>query len=258
MSKEPSLDPELPLFDDYPLDGGTATRKPGAADGNTPTSAAQATVDPAEAPLDPDSVAAELMAPAPVATARAARAPVPVPNERPLSLFPDPEPEQEPAGKEKTVSETSPAPDDETVMVTGATGRRAVLGPAALSDRLYSGLLDLGVNALALAGTLLGVRILGVDPLGNGWGSWALLAAVFSYLYWVVPLAFWGQTPGMTWRRLIARNIDREPLTFGQASGRWFGALLTVVLFGLPLLLALGGRSLSDRLSNSQSLTLEG
>jgi uncharacterized RDD family membrane protein YckC len=67
----------------------------------------------------------------------------------------------------------------------------------------------------------------------------------------VVPLAFWGGTPGMIWCGLVARNAVSEPLSFGQSVLRWLGAWLTWALAGLPGLLALGGRSLSDLLSGS-------
>jgi len=221
MAKDPSLDPELPLFDDYPLDEvATAAESPPAADPSSP-------------------------------------------GQRPLSLFAEPDGGKASPGagagavlEVTSAAAASAAVADDPIQVTAATGRRTVLGPAALSERIYSGLLDLLVNVGALAATLLLVKAMGVVSPLYAWQAWALLAAVFSYLYWVVPLAFWGQTPGMTWRHLIARNADREPLTFGQASRRWFGALLTVALLGTPLLLALAGRSLSDRLSGSQSLTL--
>ncbi len=75
----------------------------------------------------------------------------------------------------------------------------------------------------------------------------------FSFLYTVVSLAFWGQTAGMAWFGLTARESPQFPLSFTQACIRWLGGLLTLSLAGLPLLLALGGRSLSDRLSRSKT-----
>ncbi len=234
MSKDPSLDPELPLFDDYPLDEAVAAKSPPA------TSADQR-----------PEVNPPLAEPA-------------APDRHPLSLFPDPDGGETPPNDEveaglgqPLVAAASAAAADDPSRVSAASGRRTVLGPAALAERIYSGLLDLLVNISALAATLLLVKAMGVASPLQAWQAWTLLTAVFSYLYWVVPLAFWGQTPGMTWRHLIARNSDSEPLTFGQASRRWLGALLTVALFGAPLLLALGGRSLSDWLSASQCLTLD-
>lgn len=87
----------------------------------------------------------------------------------------------------------------------------------------------------------------------------AVFVAVFSFLYTVIPLAFWGRTLGMTRVGLVASGGD-EPqgaLTFGQTALRWSGGLLTVALLGLPSLLALlGGRSLTDRLSGSRTWRL--
>lgn len=105
----------------------------------------------------------------------------------------------------------------------------------------------LGVGAAAAVGaTLLGAEL-----------SLASLPALlvfllsFSFLYCVVSLAFWGQTPGMAWCGLVARSQETEPLSFGQTALRWLGHWLTWALLGLPGLLALSGRSLADRLSGS-------
>ncbi|NJL29066.1 MAG: hypothetical protein HC897_14870 [Thermoanaerobaculia bacterium] len=85
----------------------------------------------------------------------------------------------------------------------------------------------------------------------------AILALVFSFLYCVVPLAFWGRTPGMVMSHEIARSLDDQPLSFGQTILRWLGALITLALAGLPTLLALiGGRSLADQISGSKTSTI--
>jgi hypothetical protein len=56
----------------------------------------------------------------------------------------------------------------------------------------------------------------------------------------------------MAWARIEARTAQGELLSFSEISRRWLGSLLTLALAGLPLLLVLvGGRSLSDRLSHS-------
>ena len=77
----------------------------------------------------------------------------------------------------------------------------------------------------------------------------------FSFLYSVVTLAFWGQTPGMVAAGLMARSHGDQPLSFGQTGLRWLAGLLTVALGGLPLLVALTGRSFADRLSGSATYT---
>lgn len=133
------------------------------------------------------------------------------------------------------------------------------LGPEEIAspvDRLVAGLADLGVHAAMLAVAAGSTMALGVSVGTGDWPPFAGLALVFSFLYWIIPLAFWGQTPGMAWIGNAARSNDDEPLSFGQALLRWFGALVTLVLVGLPLLLALGGRSLSDRLSDSKTLVI--
>ena len=73
----------------------------------------------------------------------------------------------------------------------------------------------------------------------------------FSFLYSVLPLAFWGRTPGMSLAGLRKSAKDGGPLTFRQAILTWFGSVLTVALAGLPLLLAVGGRSLGDLIGGS-------
>lgn len=128
--------------------------------------------------------------------------------------------------------------------------------PASLRDLALAGLADLSAILVVLGGVALGVKLIGVSLLPGDMLPFGLLGLIFSFLYWVIPLAFWGQTPGMAWLGLMSHSIDEEPLTFGQAIWRWMGALLTLSLAGLPLLLVLGNRSLSDRLSSSKTVAL--
>ena len=131
--------------------------------------------------------------------------------------------------------------------------------PASLGARWRAGSLDLLLHAalalvLAFGSWLLGAPLEGVEILGL-----AVFVAVFSFLYTVIPLAFWGRTPGMKRAGLVASGGDREAsaLTFGQTALRWLGGLLTLSLLGFPSLLALvGGRSLTDRLSGSRTWRL--
>ncbi|HXO28273.1 MAG TPA: RDD family protein [Thermoanaerobaculia bacterium] len=122
-------------------------------------------------------------------------------------------------------------------------GRRAAAGAADL-------LVHVAVAVLALAGC----RTLGVMPAVADWPAFGVFLLSFSFLYTVVPLAFWGHTLGMTWAGLTAESTGGEPLSFDQTARRWLGALLTLATAGLPLLLALSGRSLADRLSGSRTL----
>lgn len=127
---------------------------------------------------------------------------------------------------------------------------------APLGERALAGLADLGINGLMLAIAALASHFVGVQVSLDLWVPFVGLSLVTSFLYWIIPLAFWGQTPGMAWLGNIARSFDDEPLSFGQALLRWLGAWITAGLLGLPQLLALGGRSLTDRLSDSKTLVL--
>lgn len=122
---------------------------------------------------------------------------------------------------------------------------------AMLRLRAIGGVIDLAVLAAVLIVLLVLLLTQGVRPGLDDWPAGALFLLTFSFLYSVLPLAFWGQTPGMALANLRASTVDGRPLTFRQAVSSWLGSVLTVALGGLPLLLALGGRSLSDRISGS-------
>jgi uncharacterized RDD family membrane protein YckC len=160
------------------------------------------------------------------------------------------------------IQPAAPEPDlgailDETDPGFAGTAGIAMREPdrAGIGTRLAAGAADLLVHAAVGVGVLLGCRYLGVRPVLSDWPALALFLLSFSFLYTVVPLAFWGHTPGMAWAGLDARSRDGEPLAFDQTARRWLGAVVTSALMGLPLLLALGGRSLSDLLSGSETLS---
>jgi uncharacterized RDD family membrane protein YckC len=160
----------------------------------------------------------------PVAPKRASRQPRrsgPVP-------VPEPQPRYEPR--------PAPAP------------RREFAGPV---RRIAGGIADLVVHAAIAVLALLGCRWLEVQPQVREWPAFAAFLLAFSFLYTVLPLAFWGHTPGMAWAAVTSRNRDGEPLTFDQTVRRWIGALLTLALVGLPVLLGFGGRTLTDWISGS-------
>jgi uncharacterized RDD family membrane protein YckC len=104
------------------------------------------------------------------------------------------------------------------------------------------------IGAVAAAGS----RALGAEIGVAQLAPLAIFVLAWSFLYSVIALAFWGQTPGMAWAGILARGADGEPLSFGQTALRWAGTWLTVALLGLPGLLALTGASLADRLSGSR------
>jgi len=124
---------------------------------------------------------------------------------------------------------------------------------AGIGRRLAAGVADLLVHVAVAVLALAGCRYLGVLPGLRDWPALAVFLLSFSFLYTVVPLAFWGHTLGMAWAGLTAQSLDGEPLSFDQTARRWLGTLVTLALLGLPLLLAFRGRSLSDRLSGSHT-----
>lgn len=171
----------------------------------------------------------------------ASEAPPETPRPRPVAA-PEPRTEASRETAEPPAAE-EPEPPQEATLRRATPGRRWLGG---------------GLDVL----TLLGVGIvltLGTLALGGGMG-WAdmlpvaLFLLLFSFVYTVIPLAFWGQTPGMIRAGLVARSGESDPLTFGQTALRWVGGLVTVATLGLPTLLVLfGGRSLTDRLSGSDT-----
>lgn len=120
-----------------------------------------------------------------------------------------------------------------------------------IGSRFASGGADLLVHAAVTVILLIGSRMMGIRPDLADWPAFALFLLAFSFLYMVVPLAFWGHTLGMAWSGLVARNRDGEPLTFDQTARRWLGSLLSAGTLGLPLLLTGDRRSLTDRISGS-------
>jgi uncharacterized RDD family membrane protein YckC len=145
-----------------------------------------------------------------------------------------------------------PPPDAEPDSAEATGQRREIAG-----RRFAAGGADLLIHAAVIVGLLLGCRALGVQPALADWPPVLLFALTFSFLYSVVPLAFWGHTLGMAWAGLVSHNRDGEPLTFDQTARRWLGGLLTLALAGLPLLTALRGRTLSDLLSGSETYATE-
>jgi uncharacterized RDD family membrane protein YckC len=134
-----------------------------------------------------------------------------------------------------------------------AVPRAAEPAPVAKSGRrgrFAAGLADLVVHGALVVVAAAGAQLLGAQPNLADWPAFAALLLTFSFLYTVLPLAFWGQTLGMAWAGLGSRSRSGEPLTFDQAARRWLGALLTAGTLGIPLLVA-GERSLSDLVSGS-------
>ncbi len=127
-------------------------------------------------------------------------------------------------------------------------------GPAPFAARLTAALADLGVHAAAAGAGWIGTVLLGARLDAADLPALAVYLLAFSFLYSVVSLAFWGRTPGMTAAGVVARGSGDAPLTFGETGLRWLAGVLTAALLGLPLLVALTGRSLADRVSGSATL----
>jgi uncharacterized RDD family membrane protein YckC len=141
----------------------------------------------------------------------------------------------------------------EAAAAEGAASPSIADDNAGIGRRLAAGAADLLVHVAVAVLALAGCRYLGVILALRDWPALGVFLLSFSFLYTVVPLAFWGHTLGMTWAGLTSESLDGEPLSFDQTARRWLGTLVTLATLGLALLLALTGRSLSDRLSGSRT-----
>lgn len=249
--------PDLPLFD-FPLDGSEDDPAPPRSPVEMPEGATEAlTSNPTTRPRDEGRASApnradvmKPLTPLPVpkpAPAKGAEADLLTPLGTQPSLF-DPIPESTPPpAAEGAAATPSAAPSPQSI------DRHDETPPAPFRARVLAGLADFALH-LGMVGAMVGgATVLGVQVGWDDWPALGLLVIAFSFLYWVVPLAFWGQTPGMAWIGIGSRALDDEPLSFSQTALRWLGALLTVLLAGIPLALATTGSSLSDRLSQSKT-----
>ena len=123
-------------------------------------------------------------------------------------------------------------------------------GIPTLGQRLAGAGLDIAAHLAVLGLVIAGSWWLGVPPSRLSLLPLALFTAGFSFVYHVLPLVFWGHTPGMARFGLAARSLDGGPLAMGQAVRRWLGALLSVATLGLFLAFD-KERTLADRLSGS-------
>jgi uncharacterized RDD family membrane protein YckC len=216
-SRTPDGEDQEPSLFDLPLESAAADRSPAGAD-DADLLLPLTPAGPAPAPRSPQPLQPVKSKERPPAAPR----PVPAPP-RPRVASAEPEAAVEPAGEPS----------------------------ASLKSRLMAGAADLLVHAAIAVAAIAGSRLLGARPGSADWPPIALFLLTFSFLYTVLPLAFWGQTLGMAWAGLTARSRDGEALTFDQTARRWLGALATAATLGLPLLATAGRRSLSDRVSGS-------
>jgi uncharacterized RDD family membrane protein YckC len=176
------------------------------------------------------------------AAAERRRTPLPVERKRPVAPAPV---SPATAGPEQDDAEELAEREEADVPPAG--------GGTGAGSRIAAGAADLLVHAAVAVVLLVGTRMLGVRPNLEDWPALAVFLVAFSFLYMVVPLAFWGHTLGMAWAGLVARNRDGEALTFDQTARRWLGGVLTLGLLGLPLLLTGARRSLTDLISGSKT-----
>lgn len=166
------------------------------------------------------------------------------------------------------VDDPPPRPKTETASAGGAGGGNQVtldfppegapsmdppaLVEAPLAPRFLAGVLDLVVLAAVLGLALLALRLLVVPMSRAAMIPLGVFLASFSFLYTVVPLAFWGHTPGMAYTGIMSRAKSGDFLTIRQCMLRWIGWALTIATAGLAGLLALSGVSVSDLVSGSR------
>lgn len=163
---------------------------------------------------------------------------------RDLPLFPEaPEPPEEPSDEG-----ASGEPPEQAGASGGELEESVTFGV-----RVLGALADLAVHGGVLVLAILGQSFLGLASSAQQAPAYAVFLLAFSFLYCVVPMAFWGQTPGMASLGLVVRAADGENLTFPQTALRWLAAVATLLFLGLPLLLATSGRSLGDRWSRSRT-----
>lgn len=251
-----------PRLFDLPLAPVDDTEEDGAEEPARP--AARARVAPArepagdeELPLFPDDLAPEPAAPTRGRSPRARPAREPEPAAPPPALpdagAPDrfaPPPRPQPAPEPPHYAPF----EEEAAAGPFALPRGPV--PAPFAPRVTAALADLGVHAAVAGAGWIGTVLLGARIDAADLPALAVYLLAFSFLYAVVSLAFWGRTPGMTAAGVVARGGGDAPLTFGQTGLRWVAGVLTAALLGLPLLVALTGRSFADRLSGSRTYRL--
>lgn len=125
-----------------------------------------------------------------------------------------------------------------------------------LGARWLGGAVDVVIHGAVAALGVGALLRLGLTPSMKLWPGFVAFLLCFSFLYVTLPLAFWGQTPGMAWSGLRAHDRDGRSLTFIQAVVRWMAAVFSTAFLGLPLVLAASGRSLADRMSGSETTAL--
>ena len=207
-------------------------------------------------PLDAAGEGEERAA-APRRSARTERGAPAEPAPEALPLFPAADPRSR-AGEAARTSAIDPsrgaARDERLLRAVPLPGDTPAAPRVGIGRRLVAGVGDLALHGGIFVLMLAGARLLGSEITPSALLPTALGLLLFSLLYTVLPLAFWGQTPGMSFAGIVSSSIDGEPLSFGQSFRLWLASLLAVLFAGLPTVIAPRGRSLSDRLAGARTL----
>ena len=123
-----------------------------------------------------------------------------------------------PIAPARAASRPGPVPVPVAEMEEDAEPAKAASEFAGRGKRLAAGLADLVVHAAIAVLALLGCRGLGVRPDLREVPAFAAFLLSFSFLYTVLPLAFWGHTPGMAWAGITSRGIP--PITPPRTASR--------------------------------------
>lgn len=143
-----------------------------------------------------------------------------------------------------------PAPTAPAARVEGAAEATAIR--ATLRHRLAAGGADLAFVLLVALGVAATLALARIEPSREAALGFGVLLIDFSFLYMLLPLAFWGRTPGMAWAGVRVVADDGGLPSFRRCALRWLGGVLTLATGGLLLVVtAIGNRSLADRLSAS-------
>lgn len=117
---------------------------------------------------------------------RSAAAPAP---ERKRPLAPPVKPRPEPVQPPLTADPGPEAQEEDEATEPSGSGRGERGG---VGSRFAAGAADLLVHAAVTVLLLVGTRMMGVRPALADWPALAAFLLAFSFLYMVVPLAFWG------------------------------------------------------------------
>ncbi len=146
-------------------------------------------------------------------------------------------------------------PAAEEISKVARAEKRRSDGSASLLARAWAAAIDATAMLATLGLLLAGGALLGAATGLRSLAFYLPTLLVFSFLYHVLPLMFWGRTPGMVRAGVVARATDGASMTGAQALRRWIAGQVTVLLVGLPGLAALAGRSFSDRASGTVTLS---